>query len=693
MKMFDYKIDTTLLPAMWITWASTKGGKFNERHWLNCKTGKKKTAPEKWMHYPNENTFDNFRYNTKGAIGIYWWNRNEDKFWVKSGVTVRLAYVKYHKREDVLEVAVVGIDTTRKVEPHPWKYLGDRYFIRRDKTIVNQYGNTCSSYHMYEYHDAWNPNIMFSMLCRLIYNDHAVDEFKKFIGQDFFTIGNGRSIDITDLCHLQEWYKTKQRLTPCKGAAQQMVDTLTSMPLCDISDKIKPHFDNPNRRRYKAVCFERIDDEWSVLRIFKNDNIEHHRMYLSDSGKLRYAMYNSNNGWVACNAPTYKYNYSYLVNKDEAMDSCKRIKYAIEALEDVSDCYLINCMFSVLKMPELEQLAKMGGKNIVKNAVMATYPKAHLRHWAGEYYNEKEKNILRKIGLNKSQLDCYIKKRNNAGYYGSYYEKALEKIRKQFGNDLNHIDITSFEKYLEGFYQISRHFWRNLEDSAIRLDFEYKRFIKNLMRLGEKNTQTYQLVNDTINTALCLNQGTMPEIDWYFDDYSDIVRIHDAMVELKRIQDAERRYYWSISERERMQKDEEKRQKIDKERQQYEYEDEAYVIRLPKDLTEIVNEGAKQSICIGGYTGRHANGQTNLFFLREKSNPDKPFYAIEMGNDKHIVQIHGFGNAWLGNHPDAIPTVIRWLRKNGISCSDQILTCTAKGYCSVNSYVPMPIVD
>ena len=124
----------------------------------------------------------------------------------------------------------------------------------------------------------------------------------------------------------------------------------------------------------------------------------------------------------------------------------------------------------------------------------------------------------------------------------------------------------------------------------------------------------------------------------------------------------------------------------------YEYEDDLYVIRLPKDSSEIITEGSKQSICIGGYTTRHANGETNLFFLREKSNPDKPFYAIEM-NRNIIIQIHGFGNKWLGNNPEAIPTVIRWLRKNGISCSNEILTCTARGYGKVNEYIEMPVVD
>jgi hypothetical protein len=79
--------------------------------------------------------------------------------------------------------------------------------------------------------------------------------------------------------------------------------------------------------------------------------------------------------------------------------------------------------------------------------------------------------------------------------------------------------------------------------------------------------------------------------------------------------------------------------------------------------------------------------------LRRKDDEITPFYAIEMNNDKQIVQIHGFCNKWLGNNPEAIPTVIRWLRKHDIKCDQQILTCTAKGYGRTNEYIAMPVVD
>lgn len=684
--MFDYKLDTTMLPTIWVTWVSTKGGQFNKRYWLNCKTGKKTDKPQKWMHYPSESGFTRAGWNTPGHLGIDWSNHNNNNLWTKSGAAVRFAYVKYHKNKDVLELAVVGVDTTRKEEVHPWKYLGDRYFLRRDKSIVDQHGRVCNRYHLYEYHDAWNANVLFFMLNRLTYNDYAVNEAKKFIGTDSFTIGSGRCVDIKYLWHLQEWYRTKQR-PAIKGAAQKMVDELASITPPETNKKVCDYFDDDSvEYHYGTVVFERLNDEWSILRTFTEKDKESCRMYISDDGKNRYAVHSSN-GWIACAPPSHKYSYCQLLNKDEAIAQCKRIKYAMEALDGLSDCHLVNSLYAMLKMPEFEQLAKVGAKEAVQSLVVETYPKAELKHWLGEYYNEKEKNILRKLGLNKSQLEYY------AGKEHRRYENALQEMRAWFGNDLSHLDMDSFKKYLEGFYQINSHCWSGINNYTNMCGFEYKKFVKNIIRLGTKNDQTYGLINDTLNSFRYLNANTRPEINWYFDDYSDLVRTHDAIVALKNAQYEAQRAYWRMSEIERQKKDEESRKKIDAQRKQYEYEDEAYIIRLPRDLTEITNEGIKQSICIGGYTNRHATGGTNLFFLREKSNPDNPFYAIEMNNDKTIVQIHGRCNKWLGNDPDAIPTVIRWLRKNGITCSNQILTCTAKGYGGTNTYVAMPVVD
>ena len=68
------------------------------------------------------------------------------------------------------------------------------------------------------------------------------------------------------------------------------------------------------------------------------------------------------------------------------------------------------------------------------------------------------------------------------------------------------------------------------------------------------------------------------------------------------------------------------------------------IVRQPFAVEEIVQEGAKLSHCVGGYADRHANGALTILFLRKISEPDKPYYTMEISNDLEIVQCRGYKN-------------------------------------------------
>lgn len=69
-----------------------------------------------------------------------------------------------------------------------------------------------------------------------------------------------------------------------------------------------------------------------------------------------------------------------------------------------------------------------------------------------------------------------------------------------------------------------------------------------------------------------------------------------------------------------------------------------YVIVQPADVADIIREGRLQGHCVGGYAGRHCDGKLTIMFLRKKSDPDKPFYTMEISNDLKIVQCRGYRN-------------------------------------------------
>lgn len=666
-------IDTSLLPNVWLVWETTKGN-----FWLNCQTG------EKTDLVPD--------------VDFSWKNKND--ILINSGSHPYRAYLKYHSDIDMLEIAAVTIPTTRKEEVKEWKYAGDKYFVKKDKTVLNENGDVCNGpFNLYQYHTARNFKDFLGMFHRLGYKYGIMSEFHKFLGSTDYTIGNGRVVDAQYTWHIQDWYVKKQN-RPTNGKQQKLVNTLTDIPLSDVSDFAKryPVITEQADRWYNSTIisnilyFERMEDGWSVLRMLKRNGdevVESERMYLHDDGTNRIAT-KTKNGWIPAKQFRDSYgSYFQFVNKDEAMEKCNRIKYIVPLFESDSKNIKRQLMVA-LRFPEVEQFIKLGYKDLAIRIANSTTPAADLRHEFGEYYNEKETNLLRKVGMTKAQMDKHLNGRSRNRYW--YHGSALGDMRAFFGNDLSHIDINTFNKYYEAFTTIRNQAY-GIHQYIESLDLDYRKFIKNAIRLNEKSqTNIFSMIRDTMSSYCRLNNGTQPAIDWYFNAYSDIVRAHDALDALARAQAQERQAMWNMEAAERLKKEEEKRKKIDENRKKYEYEDDNYIIRLPADGKEIVSEGNLQRICIGGYVSRHSLGETNLFFIREKSAPDTPFYAIEMRNNT-IVQIHGRCNKWLGCNPEVIPTVVRWLRKNKIKCDEKILTCASTGYCAINQYVPMPVVD
>lgn len=92
-------------------------------------------------------------------------------------------------------------------------------------------------------------------------------------------------------------------------------------------------------------------------------------------------------------------------------------------------------------------------------------------------------------------------------------------------------------------------------------------------------------------------------------------------------------------------------------------EGKSYLIRPAASSAELIAEGKILHHCVGGYAERHATGQTNILFLREKAHPDTPFYTMEVykkGGEYHLVQIHGRMN----DRYKAIPeTVLRFAKR------------------------------
>lgn len=69
---------------------------------------------------------------------------------------------------------------------------------------------------------------------------------------------------------------------------------------------------------------------------------------------------------------------------------------------------------------------------------------------------------------------------------------------------------------------------------------------------------------------------------------------------------------------------------------------EGLFIRLPKRLEELKVEGETLHHCVGTYMGKVRRGETMIFFIRKKEEPDKPYYTLEWRGK--VIQCRGSHN-------------------------------------------------
>lgn len=75
----------------------------------------------------------------------------------------------------------------------------------------------------------------------------------------------------------------------------------------------------------------------------------------------------------------------------------------------------------------------------------------------------------------------------------------------------------------------------------------------------------------------------------------------------------------------------------------YQFEAHGFILRPPVDQKELIDEGKALHHCVGTYAVRYAKGETDLFVLRKVSEPDKPFYTMEIRGGT-ITQCRGLEN-------------------------------------------------
>lgn len=92
----------------------------------------------------------------------------------------------------------------------------------------------------------------------------------------------------------------------------------------------------------------------------------------------------------------------------------------------------------------------------------------------------------------------------------------------------------------------------------------------------------------------------------------------------------ERRQQWEKERKEQEVTRATRYQKYLKMLQDFAKEDDKFTVVIPQKLSEIVDEGAAMHHCVGSYTGQVSNGETFVFFLRKKENPEQCYVTFNI---------------------------------------------------------------
>ena len=99
------------------------------------------------------------------------------------------------------------------------------------------------------------------------------------------------------------------------------------------------------------------------------------------------------------------------------------------------------------------------------------------------------------------------------------------------------------------------------------------------------------------------------------------------------------------------------------ERKKFEFLYNDLMLIQPKSMEEIIREGRILHHCVGAYAERHAEGDTNIFFIRKSSDPETPYFTIEVSNEFHIRQCHGYKND-VNGRPSEIDRFVEQYKKH-----------------------------
>ena len=609
---------------------------------------------------------------------------------------VRTAYYKATSDKKFLCVIICEL-STRSIKPgeiRPWQEVF-RFYVNKEKMVFYQtsdHSNTkdgkyfgkryisesdlgCKFTH-YKLLNEWPPSASDPL---------GLDPFKKEAVKVFGPIFTLSAHDVSlfrspnDLEKFLKYKDVAKKDTP----KQRRLDELTKIKLPSINDRpfIEDAMEDIRLERSLAsmLCFatiSRVKENVCCLRTFNiacyhfgnpyNYIEECSRIYITDKDHLCCKKNNAGEYVLSTlNVKDDQWSFSIPELDKDALKGTK-LGYFADILEDTIPGKRSNLIKLFLLEPMLEQLYKNGLAPIIKYS-MDLY-NSNILAGIIEFTNcdIKQKSFYNYIGMNKYQLTKVSKYIANSGNNISKTVTMIACLKEcLLENNISDVDNNTFDAlfdYLDSFYTYTGYYYTKGVECFKLLNRLYS--TKTAIKVCPSIVSVLKRPTDYITVLRYYTDylSMVKELDDtrnfkpYFDSSADVYSMHEAVLTI--YQTLKKKY------------EKEAFEKAIKKCEKFTYADENYAIIAPTSPGDFAKEGLTLHHCVKTYVSRVIDGSTNILFLRKISDIDTPFFTIEVSNNGHVEQIHGFGNRNISTEPDIHYFVKNWIKEKNLKKTD-----------------------
>lgn len=511
--------------------------------------------------------------------------------------------------------------------------------------------------------------------------------FIKMFKQPIVNIGANNFVTVDTFDALLSFLSYRAKLDVKAGPKQKKIEELTSIALPELSFEIPGDYKGKTiSTPYEKTCVQKVKEgccvvRWCLKGVHTDVECDGLRIYVE--GKNIYpCKLNNNNQFVRTTISNIKpENFLSCEMEDIDKEYLKgtALEYFGEIINDVPKEYRSLLLIIFLKEPHVEQFFKLGLQDLIYEA---TRQKEYdvlsfVQKCLGINAADMDKNAFKSIGINKHQFEYYKKMLNsisadytikdNTIHFISYIKRAVgvDKLPTLSDAQFEKIAVALFKTIKDlrnSYYSRGADLYTtNLQE--IRKKIEHtnnknliKRFFEVLPDICTIPSSDISLYRDYINMVATMDDFKNFKIG--ISNTNEIKEMHDAATSVYNLKKQEYKTKQFQAQLEKVEKLE------------YQNKEDEFIVVIPKVPGDLAKEGLELHHCVKSYIQKVIDGDTNIVFIRKKSNPDKPFFTVEVSNTKTVEQVHGFGNRNSNTEPGLDDFVKRWAKNKHLKIAN-----------------------